>query len=273
MSYITLEDLYHLALVFRRIFVEVFYERNKIGIALVGNLLVFYKFQNMVITFELFFSPIFACLVSFFIFFIGFVIHSRIGHICRRIFFFKGYLETETVGLDKLQFIGFESVQKIFETSGEVMAGIFINRRGIEIDQEIFESEFFHTSHSNIRIFVREIFIEIEDKTIVIEPGTIIVDEIRQKRPDPIDPGSIFDIFGGIEDGLIEISEDCSRSSLDRKRVYLRDPELGKIGPRYFAQNLLEFRKILYSAEIALYDFFQCRILNFCQSDIEDLFF
>lgn len=58
MSYITLENFYHLILVFRRILIEVFYEGNEIRVRGVGNFLVLDKFEDMVVALELLLSAI-----------------------------------------------------------------------------------------------------------------------------------------------------------------------------------------------------------------------
>lgn len=88
MSYITLENFYHLALVFRRIFVEVFYERNEVGVRCISDFLILDELKDVVVALKLFFTTINRGFSSLVILFIRLVIDSRIGEIGCGIFFF-----------------------------------------------------------------------------------------------------------------------------------------------------------------------------------------
>lgn len=270
---IALEYFHHLALIFRWICVEVFYERNEVGIGGVGDLLVLDELKNVVVALKLFFTTVYSSLYSFGIFFVGFVVHSRVGHVGHGVLFLQGYLETETIGLYELEFIGLESLEELLKPLGEIMTWVFVDGCGIQIHEEVLKSEFLHTGDGLVRIGVVEVFPELGYETVVVVTGTVVVDKVRQECPDSVNPRCIFDVLGRIEDSLIESSENRAGFGLEGYHVHLRESEFGEISSGYLTEDLLEFPETLYSAKIIVEDFFQCRIFNIGNRGIKYLFF
>ena len=192
MIHITLEDLYHGRLVFWWILVKVFYERKEVGVAFICDISSFDKLEDVVVALELFLSSVHSSLGTTSVLCVRFVVHSGIGHVGGRVFLLECHLETEAIGLDEFEFLGFESREEALESFREVMARIFVDGCSIEIDEEVLESELLHAVYGDIRILMREVFSKLRHETIVVVTRTIVVDEIREKGSDSVDPGGIF---------------------------------------------------------------------------------
>ncbi len=269
MIHITLEDLYHLSLVFWWIFIEVFSEWYEIRIGLICDISSLYEFEDMIVTLELFLSSIDSGFYSFVIFFVGFIVDTCVAQICGFIFLLECYLETDTICLDEFEFIRFERREEFFKSFCEIMTRIFVYGCSIEIHEEVFESHFFHAFYRHIGISVIEIFSEIGHETVVVVARTIVIDEIGEKSSDPINTCSVFLFFGRIENCFIETTQDRSSFRFDGDDVCLSESQFCEISPGYLTENLLQFPEISSTSDIVIDEFFECRILDFCSSSIE----
>lgn len=261
MSDIALEGPNHFILVLGRILFHVIGERQKIGVALIGNFLSFYKIEDMVVALKLFLTSGNGGLNSLLIFLIGFVIDSSKTQVGFRILFLERYLEAYTIGLDKLEPVGPEGEKEVLKASGEVMSRVLVDSCRIEVDQKVLESELLHALHGHIGILMVEILVEIEDETIVIEPGTVVVDEVRKEGSDPVYPCRIPLFLLWIENGLVEGIEKNSGILFKHEGLRLIEPEFRKIDSSHFTEYLLEFSNGGIGDKVAHEKFFQYGVL------------
>lgn len=120
------------------------------------------------------------------------------------------------------------------------MTRILIDGCGIEIDEEVFESHFFHAFYGFVRIGIVEIFIEAVNETVLMIARSVIVDEVREECPDSIDSGTVAYIFCRIENGLVEGCENNTgfiAELLDRSGI---ESEFREIRLADFSEDLLE---------------------------------
>lgn len=90
------------------------------------------------------------------------------------------------------------------------MSWIPIDRRSIEIYEEVGKSELFHALDRDVGILIIEILPEIRDETIVIVALSIIGDKVSEECPDTIDPRVVLEVLWRIEHVIIEAIQETS---------------------------------------------------------------
>ena len=253
-------------MIFWLILSEVVGKWEEVCIVFVIDLILLDETEDMIVAFELFLPSIDWGFHSLFILCVRFIIDSGVCHVRSGVFFFEGDLETDTVGLDEFEFVWSECLEKILESSGQIVTRVLVDGCRIEIDEEILESEFLHALDRFIWIDIIEVFVETHNETVLIVSRTIIVDEVGQECPDSIDSCRIPLFFRRIEDGLVEGCEKIARFISEMLNREIVESDFREICFTDFAENLFESLQGLFWTKITLEEFLESWILDFGHS-------
>ena len=118
----------------------------------------------------------------------------------------------------------------MLHTHGEVMPWITIDRRSVQIHEEILQSECLHTFDGVFSIGIVDIVCESHDETVIEIARTILRYEVCHEGSDPVDLSRVFRLVRRVENTLIEslphilyILYDCwirGRDGLSNKILY-----------------------------------------------------
>ena len=113
-------------------------------------------------------------------------------------------IETSIIRIHEAEIPRSHGEEEFLESIREVMSRISIDGSGIEVDEEVFESHFFHPFYRLLRRRGIHIGAKYTHETIIEVSLSIIIDEIGHKCPDTIDTTSIGVRIFRIEDIRIE---------------------------------------------------------------------
>lgn len=166
---------------------------------------------------------------------IGFRVYSRERYIFFHIdlpelVLIESILETRAVRREESQILCRECSEEMLHTHGEVMPWITIDRRSVQIHEEILQSECLHTFDGFFSIGIVDIVFESHDETVIEIARTILRYEVCHEGSDPVDLSRVFRLVRRVENTLIEslphilyILYDCwirGRDGLSNKILY-----------------------------------------------------